>query len=83
VFFWCLIVILHGRFSYWTVSDLFLAVGEIPAKFINLPANRFRHTNMAKENDSGSVNMINKMTICRHYKSTTQQNYGRQIWIKH
>ena len=29
--------------TYWTVSDLFLAVGKIPAKFIKLPANRFLH----------------------------------------
>jgi hypothetical protein len=72
VFLW-LIVILHGRFSYWTVSGLFLAVGEIPVIFINLPANRFlhlvqwRHTNMADENDS---HHDTQKTICRHHKST-------------
>ena len=44
-------MILHVRFSYWMVSDLFLAAGEIPLNFFNLPANRFlrplqwRHTN--------------------------------------
>jgi hypothetical protein len=27
---------LHGMFSYWTVSDLFSVVGEFPIKFINL-----------------------------------------------
>jgi len=67
---------LHDIVSHWTISDLFLAVGEIPAKFINLPANRFLHpvqwchtnTNMADENDSGSVNMTNFADI------TNQQN---------
>jgi len=64
------------------VSDLFLAVGEIPVKFINLTANRFlypvqrRHieTNMADENDSGSVNMTKK----RRFADITNQQLNTE-----
>ena len=43
------------------VSNLFLAVGKVQAKYINLPSNHFLHTNtsMADKNDSTSVNMTN------------------------
>ena len=68
---------LHDRFSYWTISDLFLAVGEIPAEFINFPANRFLYpvqccnTNMADKNESESVKMINK----RSFTNATECKY--------
>ena len=60
-----------------------LAVGEIPAKFINLPANRFldpvqwryTYTNMADENDSGSVSMTNK----RRFADITIQQLNKIV----
>ena len=84
---------MYGRFSYWTVSDLFLAECEIPPKLKKLPVNRFlrllqwRHTNTntADENDNGSVNMTNKVWICTHWISTSVLWYlmdqFRCFWI--
>jgi hypothetical protein len=61
------------------VFDQFIAVGEIPEKCINLPANCFlqpvqlRHKNMANENDSRSVNMTNK----RQFSDITNQHLNQ------
>ena len=43
VFLWLIVWHIAWQISYWTVSDLLLAVGEFLAKFINLPANCFLH----------------------------------------
>ena len=60
-----------------------LAVGEIPSKFINLPANRFldpvqwryTYTNMADENDNVSVSTTNK----RRFADITIQQLNKIV----
>jgi hypothetical protein len=43
VFLWLIVWHIAWQISYWTVSDLLLAVGEFLAIFINLLANCFLH----------------------------------------